>query len=274
MNDEQQRESASVIEPAGESVNGPFAPANGERHTVRAVERALDILLCFAATDGELGLTEIANRVNLHKSTVYRLLGSLEARGFVRRTRAADRYRLGYAALELASHVSRSDDLPIVALPDMIALRDELGETISLYVRAGNERVRVQSVEGTQAIRRVARVGQRFPLYVGASGKVLLAYSNESIKAEVLRRDTLPADVDSADLARQLDSVRSRGYAVSIEEREAGAAAVAAPIFDRAENIAASLAVSGPAERFTPETVKRFAQAVQQIAARIGKSFL
>lgn len=240
-----------------------------EKRTVRAVERALDVLLCFAEK-AEWGLSEIAARTGLHKSTVHRLLATLEDRGFVNRDEANEKYRLGLRVLELSSNLSREDDLSVVLLPQMEKLRDELGETVSLYVRDRGERVRIQAVQSTQIIRRVAAVGVRLPLSVGASSKVLLAFVDESVRQEVLSDPAWPTAIDRAKFARQLEAIRSLGYATSSEEREPGAAAVSAPIFNRAGKLVAALAVSGPSNRLTPDVMQQHAPAIMEAARKMG----
>lgn len=238
--------------------------------TVRAVERALDILLCFTGVP-ELSLTEIAGKVGLHKSTVHRLLASLEGKGFVLRNPSTEKYRLGFSLWELAANLSQSDDPEVVLLPEMEHLRDLLGETVSLYVRDGLERVRIQAVQSNQAIRRVAPVGARLPLYVGASSKVLVAFAEDGFREQVLGSSDWPAWLDRDFFVQQLEEVRASGYATSIEEREAGAAAVAAPIFNRPHKLVAALAVSGPANRLTVEKMCEQAPVVMEFAARMGK---
>lgn len=238
--------------------------------TVRAVERALDILLCFADA-AELSLTEIAGKVGLHKSTVHRLLASLEGKGFVLRDPASEKYRLGFRIWELSANLSQDDDPEVALLPEMERLRDLLGETISLYVRDGLERIRVQAVQSNQAIRRVAPVGARLPLYVGASSKVLVAFGGPEVEAQVLDSAPWPGEDERASFLKQLADVRREGYAISIEEREAGAAAVAVPIFNRSQKLAAALAVSGPANRLTAEKMREHAPLLKEVAERMGK---
>lgn len=242
-----------------------------EKGTVRAVERALDILLCFSGTEMELGLSEIAKKVGLHKSTVHRLLASLESKGFIRRHPQTDKYRLGWTILELVSNVYQSDDLASIVVPEMTRLRDEVGETISLYIRIGKERIRTQAVESNQPVRRVANIGQRLPLYVGASGKILLAWSDPAIVQDVMNDPAWPKDLSKRDFKEALAKTRENGFAVSIEEREPGAAAVAVPIFGRDKQIVAALSVSGPVDRFSEEAVERFVPAAQRTARLIGK---
>ncbi|WP_239617849.1 IclR family transcriptional regulator [Cohnella mopanensis] len=240
-----------------------------EKRTVRAVERALDVLLCFASGQ-EWGLTEIAGRVGLHKSTVFRLLATLEDKGFVTRVHTTDKYRLGLSVLELSANLSRSDDPSVVLLPEMERLRDQLSETISLYVRDRAERVRIQAVQSMQAIRRVATVGARLPLSVGASSKVLLAFADPGIRGLVMADPAWPAQLDRGAFGKQLDDIVAAGYATSYEEREPGAAAVSAPIFNRSGKLVAALSVSGPSNRLTPDRMHEFAPAIIEAAHRMG----
>lgn len=239
------------------------------KQTVRAVERALDILMCFTK-DSDLGLTEIAGKIGLHKSTVHRLLTTLEEKGFVIRNSATEKYRLGLKIWELSAHLSHNDDPAILLLPLMEQLRDRLGETVSLYLRDGTDRLRIQAVQSNQAIRRVAPVGARLPLYVGASSKVLVAYAEEDDVRAVLDSPEWPATVDRSAYVAQLEEIRRLGYATSYEEREPGAAAVSAPIFDRTGKIAAALSVSGPVSRLSPQTLEDFAPVLIEAAREMG----
>ncbi|MBW5445632.1 helix-turn-helix domain-containing protein [Cohnella sp. CFH 77786] len=241
-----------------------------EKRTVRAVERALDVLSCFTGKS-EWGLSEIAAQIGLHKSTVHRLLATLEDRGFVIRDEATEKYRLGLRILELSANLSREDDPSVVLLPDMERLRDEIGETVSLYVRDRNERVRIQAVQSSQAIRRVATVGVRLPLSVGASSKVLLAFDDPSVRNAAMADPSWPASVEKDKFIRQLDEIRERGYATSFEEREPGAAAVSAPIIGRSGKLVAALAVSGPSNRLTPDVMHDHAAAIMEAARRMGQ---
>lgn len=238
--------------------------------TVRAVERALDILLCFT-DEPDLSLTEIAVRVSLHKSTVHRLLASLEGKGFILRDFATDKYRLGFRIWELSANMVHSDDPAMILLPDMERLRDQLDETISLYVCDGLERVRVQAVESNQAIRRVAPIGARLPLYVGASSKILVAFADPQLLESLLKADNLPTAMERTVFLRQLAEAKELGYATSVEERELGTAAVAVPIYNQAQQLVASLAVSGPSNRLTLAKMKEHAPVLIEAARRMGK---
>ncbi len=251
------------------SVEPRGARADEGKSNVRAVERALDILLCFT-TESDLPMTEIAERVGLHKSTVHRMLATLEDKGFLERDRSSERYRLGMKIWELAAHISRSGDPAAICLPEMERLRDTIGETVSLYVQDGRERIRIQAVQSNQAIRRVAPVGLRLPLYVGASSKVLIAFAEPSLADRLMSDEAMPPGLDPAAFREQLEEIRRMGYATSQEEREPGAAAVSAPVFDRSGRLAAALSVSGPSARFTPEIIREQSALIIQSAQRMG----
>ncbi|NUU61634.1 IclR family transcriptional regulator [Paenibacillus agri] len=237
--------------------------------TVRAVERALDILLCFTK-DNELGLTEIAGQIGLHKSTVHRLLTTLEEKGFLTRNAATEKYRLGIRVWELSTHLPAYDESAALLLPAMERLRDRLGETVSLYLRDGLERVRIQAVQSQQAIRRVAQIGARLPLSVGASSKVLAAYAPPEVLQSLLEGPGWPDYVERDAYKHQLQEIMKLGYATSFEEREPGAAAVAVPVVGRSGTVVAALSVSGPVSRLSQETLLAYAAVLHETAAEMG----
>ncbi|MCL6452011.1 MAG: IclR family transcriptional regulator [Alicyclobacillus sp.] len=218
--------------------------------TVRAVDRALDILLCFARSDGGLSLSEIARSVHLHKSTVHRLLASLQAKGFVRKHPQSDRYFLGWSVLELISGIYQSDELSSLVLPEMTRLRDATGESVVLYVRSGYVRIRIQAVETSDPGHQTLDIGNAYPLYLGAAGKVLLAYGDPEVVESVLQSDSFPAYLSPTEFQAQLQDVRAAGFAISFRERDPDLSAMAAPVFGR-NGFLAALAVTGKASRLT-----------------------
>lgn len=236
---------------------------------VRAVEWALDILLCFT-TGTDLAMSEIAEKVGLHKSTVHRMLATLEDRGFLERDPSSERYHLGMRMWELSAHLSRSDDQAVIWQPEMERLRDRLGETVSIYVRDGSERVRIQAVQSNQPVRRVAPVGARLPLYAGASSKVLIAYSDRFVQEQIFGDPAWLLTIDLDQYKQQLEEIVEQGYATSFEEREPGVAALSAPIFNRHGQVAAALSVSGPASRLTMESMREYSSVLIEYAKRMG----
>jgi DNA-binding IclR family transcriptional regulator len=194
----------------------------------------------------------------------------LEGKGFLLRDAATEKYRLGFRLWELSANLSQSDDPGLILLPELERLRDQLGETISLYVRDGYERVRIQAVQSNHAIRRVAPVGARMPLHVGASSKVLVAFAEPAVQETLLASADWPTGLEREAYLQQLSDTRRLGYATSVEEREPGAAAVSAPILTRGGRLVAALAVSGPANRLTLEVMQEQAQHIMDAARRMG----
>lgn len=169
----------------------------------------------------------------------------------------------------MASVYLTSGDIPTIAFGEMQVLRDRAQETVSLYVRDGHERVRVQRAEGPLAVRRVVGLGERLPLYLGASGKALLAWAPPPERVALLDQ-ILPPGFDRTGLEATLQVAIQQGWAVSVEEREGGVASVAAPVLDRAGRCAAALAISGPVNRFGPEAAAALGQMVKLSARTIG----
>ena len=242
---------------------------NSEKNTVRAVERALDILLCFTESS-ELGLAQITKKVSLHKSTVFRLLQTLEQKGFLIKNEDTEKYRLGYRVLELSNHMSGINDPAILFLPEMQKLRNLVGETISLYVRDGYDRIRIQAVESELPIRRVAPIGARMPLYVGAASKVLVAFENPIDKSAIIHYLEAEQHINKPSFQQILDEIIKDGYATSFEERESGAASIAVPIFNRNEKLFAAISISGPVNRLTQEKMDEYVPELLKVATRLG----
>lgn len=242
------------------------------KSTVRAVDRALDILLCFTEKT-DWAMTEIAERAGLHKSTVHRMLATLEEKGFIERDKNTERYHLGLKVWELSANLSRTDDQATIWLPEMVRLRDQLGETVSIYVRDGSERIRIQAVQSNHPVRRVAPVGVRLPLYAGASSKVLVAYVDSVVQESIMNSPQWTSSMDMELYRSQLQDTLEKGYATSFEERETGVAAISSPIFDRAGVLAAALSVSGPASRLTLDKMEQYAPVMIE-AARVMSTMM
>ncbi|MBC7342491.1 MAG: IclR family transcriptional regulator [Clostridia bacterium] len=236
-----------------------------EQRPVRAVERALDILECFTNTT-DLTLMEIAERIDLPASTVYRLVSTLAERGYLMRDGATNRYSLGPSVALLGSKSFKHLDVRKVALPVMKDLVAKTGESVSLYMAIGGKRVCVERVNSPLRLRRVVEVGEQLPLTRGAAGKVLLAYLNDSVRSQV--ESTEGYTVDRGELER----IREKGYAVSHGEREEGVSAVAAPVFDTTGSAVAALSMSGPSFRYTEERVGAYVRAIIEGAEAVSRS--
>jgi len=252
-----------------------------ERETgVQSVRRAAALLRAFGSGSGELGVSELGRQLDLHKSTVSRLLATLESEGLLERAPGSDKYRLGHEILRLAGQMQPGGDVRAVARPFLVELAEATRESTNLAILDGNEVHNVDQVSGPHLVRIGNWVGRRTPLHCVANGKVLLAYQPpeeiERLTAGPLAAFTPRTITGPADLKRALDRVRQQGYACAVGEIEDGLNAVAAPVFGSGGLVIAAISVSGPAYRVTPERIPEFAaltmEAARKASARLGLS--
>jgi IclR family acetate operon transcriptional repressor len=243
--------------------------------SVRAVERALDVLLCFTNQTPALTMTQIAEHVGIHKSTAHRLLATLENKRFIQRDQDTGIYRLGIRLLQMAYLTLEQNDLRRLAAPFMHHLCDQYEENIDLAVLDDTDVVFINILEGPQRIKLAAAIGQRLPAFATASGKAILGFMPEKLVRRILDRgmpQLTPHTLISPDLLfKDLNSVRELGFAVSEEELEEQINAVAAPIFDFNGLPIASIAVAGPAYRLTCERMMEIGPGVVATAREISQ---
>lgn len=196
---------------------------------VAVLDRAFAILNAFGPADDRLTLTELSRRTGLYKSTVLRLLGALEHGGFVRKLNDGQ-YAIGHQPLRLASIYQRSFQVGPIVEPLLQQLSGDLGETASFYVRQGDHRVVLYRVEPSRSVRVAIRIGEEFAIDKGASGKVLLAF-------------TEPSDP-------RWDEIRAQLWAVSYGERDPETTSASVPVFDSTGQLVGALTLSGPKGRF------------------------
>ncbi len=233
--------------------------------TYSTVHKAMAVMSAFSYEEPALGVSELARRLGIGKSTVHRILTTLAADGFVERT-PDDRYRLSLKVYELGQQVAASSELRERAHPVLERLRTESGETAHLAVLAGTDVVYLDRLESPHMLRLMTRVGRRRAAHATSSGKCLLAFGPPAAVAAVAAAGLPrlgPRTITSATLLqRALTEVRARGYAVSVEESAPGVVSVAAPIFDVTGACVAAMSVAGPISRMPPESLDRFVRLV------------
>lgn len=234
---------------------------------VRSVQRALDLLDLFDEQHPRRHLRDLVEGARLPKTTVVRLLATLESRAWVARL-GETTWTVGPSLLRWVRLGDRLWQVSPAARAVMRELVGECGETVNVYVRQGRERVSIAQEEGSATVRSVVAVGRPMPLGRGATAKVLLSGAPVSLVAELA---TLDPQLDAGSLERQVAGVRETGYAVSHGERELGASAVAAPVLAADGRVLAALSVSGPTSRFTAEQVTAYVGAVTAAAKEIGR---
>jgi DNA-binding IclR family transcriptional regulator len=226
--------------------------------TYQSAERVLALLGSFEDGRAELGVTEIARSLGVHKSTASRLAATLERTGFL--ARSGKRYRLGVEVIRLGALALRSTDIVTAMQPAMEKLSQRTGETINLAVPAGGDILNVAEVPSTYILSCSGGwIGRRTKPHAAANGKVLLAYGAIPTPRH-LERYTEHTITTAATLKEELAAVRRDGYAKAVAELEDGLVAVASPVFDAGGACVAALSVSGPSYRMPPEALDELGQ--------------
>jgi DNA-binding IclR family transcriptional regulator len=243
---------------------------------VQSVDRALRILEILARS-GESGVTEIATALDVHKSTAFRLVATLEQHGLVEQVEGRGKYRLGVGLLRLAGATSARLDVVQEARPLCKHLASSTGETVNLATLSGHSALYLDQVAGTSALQPHNWVGQHIPLHATSNGKVLMAWLAESELKDLLGR--LPAYTgltitSKARLKRELVAVREQGYAVAVDELEIGLTAIAAPVRNAHGDVICSMSLSGPTFRLGPDRVEailpQLIEAADELSHRLG----
>jgi DNA-binding IclR family transcriptional regulator len=241
---------------------------------VQSVDRAVGILDSLCEARGYMGVTDLSNKLGLHKSTVHRLLVSLQRGGLVERDPRTRKYRMGVRLVEYGYAVLNSRGLPQVALPYLHYLADTAEEITYLAIRDGDRILNVLQVPAPHLVQSVSWLGSA-SLYSTSTGKIFLAQMGRDRLESYLQRGlaslTKNTITDADGLRAELEAVRERGYATSWEEQEEGVNAVAVPIWNTRKEVVAAIAVVGPSYRFTQEKALKTPEMILGVAREIGK---
>ena len=264
----------SVVHDTAWCASTPKRPRGEDAATgsVKSVGSALDVLECFAL-DGSLGVSDIARRLGVAKSTAHRLLQTLASRGFVEQDPTSGQYRLGLHLYELGQLAQARHELRYVALPVLRQVAHATGLTVNFAVPDGPDTVFVERIENPAGIRFLGHVGRRFPSHVTSSGKAIAAF-NPAV-AEERRRAGFPPRVShtvrtGAEWDRALELVRLRGFAESHSESFEDASSVAVPVLRRGVGVAA-VSVFGPSPAVDP-AVDRLVPLLVASSRRIART--
>jgi DNA-binding IclR family transcriptional regulator len=258
-----------------------MAKKEKSEYMIQAVSHALDLLEQFHSDDvDELGVTELSKRLRLHKNNVFRLLATLESRGYIEQNKITENYRLGLKSLELGQTFIKKMGLLNQAKPVLDSMVEECNETCYLAIFKEGYIVYLDCVETRLTVRVVSRVGSRLPAYATAAGKVHLAYMLEEELESVLPDKELKAYTpstctDREKLKKELAVIAEQGYAFDNEELDLGVRCVASPIRDYTRRIIGSLSISGPSIRFTDERIEQelmplAVKAAEELSSRLG----
>ncbi|WAH56671.1 SMP-30/gluconolactonase/LRE family protein [Pseudomonas silvicola] len=240
-----------------------------------ALEKAMDVLEAIGSAPKGLSQAQLASRVALPRTTLYRIVASLVERGMIRRDPLHKVYRLGFRYLELVRNAYLMPDLVAAASFELRALRDLTGETSYLAVLDGNEVMSLERCDGAHTTRSAAALGRSKPVYCTGQGKAMLAAMDESARDAIIKGLTLTpltelTITDRRRLNTELQITRARGYAIDDEEIVMGVRCVAAAIRDNAGNVRGALSVAGPAYRLTLERLELLGPELADAARRVG----
>ncbi len=229
-------------------------------YIIQSVSHALDVLEQFYGSVDEIGVTELSKRLKLHKNNVFRLLATLEERGYIEQNRVTENYRLGLRCLQLGQTYVHQMGFLIQAKSTLGELVKAAKESSFVAVRKGAVIVPLDFVEPQNAVRVVSFLGETLPLHCTAPGKVHLAFESEEGLSqslpEKLERYTDKTIIDRQLLLEQLREIGEVGYAVEEGEFVEEVMSVAVPIHDYTRTLVGSLAITGPAHRLTNEKIK------------------
>lgn len=257
-----------------------MAGKTSERYLINSIVRAAGILRCLAAENASLRIGDIARRLDLDRTTTYRIVGTLEHCGFLERKPNSKEYKLGVGAFEVGSAYLRSTDLHLVARPVMIDLASRVREAVHWAILSGNQSVCIDKIDSPRGLGTTSKIGRAAPLHVSSVGKVLLAFQSPEfrggfLKTSELTRFTERTITSVVGMEHEIERIRRDGYCFTQGEGEVDMACVAAPIFDNSGAVIAGLSIGGPVHRMSePGTaevlIREVKQAGRLISDRMG----
>lgn len=257
-----------------------MAKKEKSEYIIQAVDHALDLLEQFHDEVDELGVTELSKRLKLHKNNVFRLLATLESRGYIEQNRVTENYRLGLKTLQLGQTFIRQMGLLRQARPVLEWLVEQCNETSYVAILKDLHIVYLDVVETNLTVRVVPRVGARLPSYCTAAGKIQLAYMTDEeldnyFPTRELKGFTANTITDKETLKQHLQLVAEQGYAIDNEEMDIGVRCVGAPIRDYTRRIVGAVSISGPSMRFSDERLEKeliplVIKAGEEISTKLG----
>lgn len=240
-----------------------------------SLSKGLEVMDCFAR-QSSWSLAELANTLQQSKPTLFRILHTLEAFGYLQKDSVSGRYSLGMRLCNLGSVVIGDQQLHWQSLPPLQELARQTGETVHVGILYEGRVTCVQAVDGPQMVRTESALGKRAPAYASAMGKMLLAYLPDDeldtlFAGRTLTRFSPKTITDLATLRLALRRARLQGWVLDDEEMELGLRCIAAPILNGANRPWASAAISAPAIRLEPARVQQLLPPLQTAVQRIGQ---
>ena len=246
-----------------------------EVYRSQVLDRTFQILDILAEDGLGQGVTELAEKLSLHKSTAHRLIMVLESGRYVERDSATGKYRLGSRIIELGLSALSRLDVYEIARPYLRNLVAESGETAHIGVMRNGEIVSIVNVESTQALRTPSTIGTRHAAHCSSLGKAILAFGtpeevNSFLEGRTLEGYTRNTLTSPEAFRKEIDAVRRSGYAIDDEEREEGLRCIGAPVRSSSGEVIAAVSIAGPVFRITRDRTGALAAAVAKTADQIS----
>ncbi len=257
---------------------GKLAAPRPARERLSSVATAIRLLKAFSEDEVEIGISALARRLGLAKSTVHRLAVTLVSEGLLEQDRETARYQLGIALFRLGALVRRRMTVSNEARPFLYDLRETVNESVHLAILDETEIMYVYNLESTHAIRMRSDIGVRKPAYCTAEGQAILAFAPDETVARVIASGLAartPKTITSPEkFGKELALTRQRGCAIEDEESEVGMVSIAAPIRDDGGDVVAAVGIAGPVTRLTKKSIAAFMPHViataDQVSVRLG----
>ncbi len=250
-------------------------------YSIQSVSHALDILESFTKTEDELGVTALSKRLDLHKNNVFRLLATLEYRGYIEQNPATENYRLGVKTLQIGSIFIEQRECRRQARPILENLTATSGETTVVAVLRGNKIIYMDGVETDKTVRAVSHIGALLPAHCTAVGKVQLAQLSpaeiERLYPDQMLSTMTDRSIKTRDtLLAELKSVVDRGYSFENEESETDVRGISVAVKDYSKNVIAAIGITAPISRLTDERLEKggiinlLLESGQALSAKLG----
>lgn len=215
----------------------------------------------------------------MHKTTVNRLLRTLIHYGLIEKNEESNMYKFGTNIFKYYDILIKNYDIKDVAYPIMELINKITKETVNLHILHNNKRLCISQVKGKYSLVRVTMIGDELPLYIGATGRALLAFQSKEIIEKLissidLKLCTKNTIVSKETIKKKLEEVRNKGYSTSTGEREEGLSSISAPIFNYKRDVVAAITISGPHTRFNDKIIFKYGELLIMYTQKISKSLL
>ena len=244
-------------------------------YVIQSVSHALDVLEQFNGNVDEIGVTELSKRLKLHKNNVFRLLATLEARGYIEQNKSSENYRLGLKCLQIGQTFIHQMGLLMQSRSILESLAKSTRESVYVGIRKGGFVMPLDFVEPQRAVRVVSFLGTALPAHCTAAGKIHLAFESDGSLRQTLAERLEQTIVELSALNDHIGQITAKGFAIEKGEFTEEVNSVAVPIRDYTRTLVGTLAVVGPSQRLNDQTIDReivpsLLRAGEELSRRLG----